>query len=303
METGSLARTACHSPGLRSHCSKVGHSPPPSGTWAACASQCAKEETPWGPGTRPPQVVPAGKLGHGPGGTGGARCAVPGPLLGPGAPLESGQKETALGLCPSRGTSLFVQNPRLSGRKERGKRRRGANPELRGPECSRGWGAVTAPPSCCLRARGQGQGLHLRCARCSPSNRARRCQATPQLTAARPPAAGGMETTPPCAGVHGGHTGGSQPWGWSAPCGVAQGLGSTCVHLWPGAGRRKQHILPGGIEAVVRADRVVPEELLAAVRTGVCTGREEKHHSEKSPPRRRDHAGPAGPLVHPTDEA
>lgn len=203
METGSLARTACHSPGLRSHCSKVGHSPPPSGTWAACASQCAKEETPWGPGTRPPQVVPAGKLGHGPGGTGGARCAVPGPLLGPGAPLESGQKETALGLCPSRGTSLFVQNPRLSGRKEHGKRRRGANPELRGPECSRGWGAVTAPPSCCLRARGQGQGLHLRCARCSPSNRARRCQATPQLTAARPPAAGGMETTPHVQGVMG----------------------------------------------------------------------------------------------------
>lgn len=135
-----------------------------------------------------------------------------------------------------------------------------------------------APPTCALLPLKQGQAL--------PGHPAAHGSPTPSCRR--------HGDHPPCAGGHGGHTGGSQPWGWSAPRGVAQGLGSTCVHLWPGAGRRKQHILPGGIEAVVRADRVVPEELLAAVRTGVCTGREEKHHLEKSPPRRRDHAGPAG---------
>lgn len=40
--------------------------------------------------------------------------------------------------------------------------------------------------------------------------------------------------------------------------------------------------LPGSVEAVIRADRVMPEELLAAVCTGFCTERGEKHGSENS---------------------
>lgn len=42
--------------------------------------------------------------------------------------------------------------------------------------------------------------------------------------------------------------------------------------------------LPGSVEAIIRADRVMPEELLAAVCTGFCMEREEKHGSENSPP-------------------
>lgn len=101
METGALARAACHSPGLRSRRSEAGHGPPPSTTRPACASQCSKEETHWVPRTRPPSVAPAGKLGRGPGGvTRGARCAVPGSLRGSDAPLESSQKEAAAQSLP-----------------------------------------------------------------------------------------------------------------------------------------------------------------------------------------------------------
>lgn len=56
------------------------------------------------------------------------------------------------------------------------------------------------------------------------------------------------------------------------------------AHTWGrgGAWQRKDGVLPGSIKAVVRADRVVPEELLAAVCTRLCTEMEEKHRLEKS---------------------
>lgn len=61
----------------------------------------------------------------------------------------------------------------------------------------------------------------------------------------------------------------------------ARGPSAFAVHLSPSA-QRKSLVSPGGIEAVVGADRVVPEELLAAVCAGFCPEREEKHRLEKS---------------------
>lgn len=54
------------------------------------------------------------------------------------------------------------------------------------------------------------------------------------------------------------------------------------AHTREGVWQRKDGVLPGSIKAVVRADRVVPEELLAAVCTRLCTEMEEKHRLEKS---------------------
>ena len=47
---------------------------------------------------------------------------------------------------------------------------------------------------------------------------------------------------------------------------------------------RRNHVLPGGIEAVIGADCVVPEELLAVVCTSFCTEKEERHHLESHGP-------------------
>lgn len=164
---------------------------------------------------------------------------------GPDAPLES-RRKPALSLCPSRGMSPFVQNPRLSGRKEHGECRWGTKPELQGPKYSRGRGAVNALPSCCLRARGQGQGLpSLTCAplplkqgqallghpaaRGSPTPSCRR-----QLDGDPPP--GSLAHVP---GIMGDTQGEASQGGWSAPCRVAQHLRCTYVHLWPGGGAEK----------------------------------------------------------------
>lgn len=105
----------------------------------------------------------------------------------------------------------------------------------------------------------------------------------------RPPWAGSLEhggshNPSPCSGGHGGHTGETSRGGPSVPCKMVQRPGGTHMGTWGGGGawQRKDGVLPGSIEAVVRADRVVPEELLAAVCTSLCTEMEEKHRLEKS---------------------
>lgn len=120
---------------------------------------------------------------------------------------------------------------------------------------------------------------------------------------ARPQAAGGPETTSRAGpledgGLHhsspcpqgwggwgdGGHTEGDEPRtrvrhaGWPSTF-----LTPASIFERRGPGRRN-HVLPGGIEAVVGANCVVPEEFLAAVCTSFCTEREERHHLESHGP-------------------
>lgn len=93
---------------------------------------------------------------------------------------------------------------------------------------------------------------------------------------------GGPHNPSPCSGGVTGHPrGANQPRG--PECCMLEGPApSRPVRAsLPGGGLAGKELgLPGSLEAVVRADRVVPEELLAAVHTRFCTGREEKQRLE-----------------------
>jgi hypothetical protein len=54
-------------------------------------------------------------------------------------------------------------------------------------------------------------------------------------------------------------------------------------HPRPEVSRRQKHALPGSIKAVIGAHRVMPEELLAAVRAGFCRGKRETVHQSQIP--------------------
>lgn len=302
METGSLARTACHSPGLRSHCSKVGHSPPPSGTWAACASQCAKEETPWGPGTRPPQVVPVGKLGHGPGGTGGARCWCQAPC-GDLAPLSKAARRKPRSVSARQGE-------------------RASSSRTLGSAAGRSMeNADVAPtPSCGVLSVPGGGGRSLRRLRAAsePGAKAKGCtsdvRAAPPQTgpgAARPPRSSrqpdpqlqaAWRPPPMCRGSWGTH--GRKP-----------AVGLECAMR--GGPRPWQHLRAplagGGAEEAAhltwRHRSCRTSRPCSAGRASCCGPYGRLHREGRETPLRKVTAptpGPRGagrPLVHPTDEA